>query len=59
MLVLSIVLAVVVWIVAVQQKNPIQQAEYAADIPVEVRNQPDNTTFLPATFDEQVRPGST
>jgi YbbR domain-containing protein len=55
MLVLSIVLAVVVWIVAVQQKNPIQQAEYAADIPVEVRNQPDNTTFLPATFDEQVR----
>jgi YbbR domain-containing protein len=51
---LALVLAVIVWIVAVQEENPIEQGEFPEPIPVQVRNQPAGTTFLPSTFDEQV-----
>jgi len=51
---LALALAVIVWIVAVQEENPIEQGEFPEPIPVQVRNQPAGTTFLPSTFDEQV-----
>jgi YbbR domain-containing protein len=51
---LSLVLAVIVWIVAVQEENPIEQGNLPESIPVQVRNQPEGTTFLPSTFDERV-----
>ena len=55
MMLLALVLAIVVWIVAAQQENPIEQGEFQDTLSVEVRNQPERTTFLPATFDEQVQ----
>jgi YbbR domain-containing protein len=54
MFALALVLAVVVWIVAVQEQNPISEREFEESIPVEVRNQPPSTTFLPGSFDERV-----
>ncbi len=51
----ALVLAIIVWIVATQEQNPIEQRELDVPIPIEVRNQPEGTTFLPATFDEDVR----
>jgi YbbR domain-containing protein len=51
---LALVLAIVVWIVAVQQDNPIVQNTFGEAIPIEVRNQPAGTTFLPDGFDESV-----
>jgi YbbR domain-containing protein len=55
MILLSLVLAMVVWIVAVQEENPIEEGEFSEPIPIEVRNQPPGTTFLPAAFEESVR----
>jgi YbbR domain-containing protein len=52
---LALVLAVIVWIVAIQEENPIEQGEFPEPITVQVRNQPEGTTFLPSGFDEQVR----
>ena len=52
---LALALALIVWIVAVQEENPIQQGEFPEPIAVQVRNQPEQTTFLPAGFDEDVR----
>jgi YbbR domain-containing protein len=51
---LALALAVIVWIVAVQEENPIEQGEFPEPITVQVRNQPAGTTFLPSGFDEQV-----
>lgn len=53
LILLALVLAIVVWIVAVQQDNPIVQNEFGEPIPIEVRNQPEGTTFLPDGFDEE------
>lgn len=53
--VLALALAVIVWIVAVQEENPIEQGEFPELITVNVHNQPAGTTFLPSGFDEQVR----
>ena len=50
---LALFLAVFVWMVSVQQENPIETAKFQESIPVEVRNQPSGTTFLPE-FDERV-----
>lgn len=52
---LALALALIVWIVAVQEENPIQQGEFPESITVQVRNQPERTTFLPSGFDEEVR----
>jgi YbbR domain-containing protein len=52
---LALVLAIVVWIVATQEQNPIEQRELDEPIAIEVRNQPEGTTFLPETFDEEVK----
>jgi len=54
MFALALVLAVIVWIVATQQQNPIEESEFDEPIEVEIRNQPEGTTFLPGVFDEQV-----
>ena len=51
---LALLLAVVVWIVAVQEDNPIVQLEFGEPIRIEVRNQPEGTTFLPDGFEEEV-----
>jgi YbbR domain-containing protein len=55
LMLLALVLAIVVWIVAVQDENPIMRGEFADAIPIEVRNQPTGTTFLPERFEEDVR----
>jgi len=55
MILLAFVLAVVVWIVAVQEENPIEQGDFAESISVEVRNQPEGTTFLPDRFEKSVK----
>ncbi len=55
MVLLALVLAIVVWIVAMQEQNPIEQDVFQDAIPVEVRNQQPRTTFLPTTFDERVQ----
>jgi YbbR domain-containing protein len=54
MFALALVLAVIVWIVATQEQNPIEEGEFGEPIDVGVRNQPAGTTFLPGLFDEQV-----
>jgi YbbR domain-containing protein len=54
MILLAVILSFVVWIVAMQEQDPITEGEYSQPIPVEVRNQPEGTTFLPATFNESV-----
>ncbi|MBN1641579.1 MAG: hypothetical protein JXA09_10110 [Anaerolineae bacterium] len=54
MILLALVLAIVVWIVAVQEENPIIEGGYDDAIPIEVRNQPAHTTFLPEAFEERV-----
>jgi YbbR domain-containing protein len=54
LILLALVLAIVVWIVAVQEDNPIVQLEFGESIPIEVRNQPEGTTFLPDGFEESV-----
>jgi len=54
LIMLALVLAIVVWIVAIQQENPIVQNTVGEAIPIEVRNQPAGTTFLPDGFDESV-----
>ena len=54
MFALALVLAVIVWIVATQEQNPIQEGEFGESIDVLVRNQPEGTTFLPGLFDERV-----
>jgi YbbR domain-containing protein len=54
LIMLALVLAIVVWIVAVQQENPIVQNTFGEPIQIEVRNQPAGTTFLPDGFDESV-----
>jgi YbbR domain-containing protein len=54
MFALALVLAIIVWIVATQEQNPIEEGEFGEAIAVEVRNQPEGTTFLPGMFDEQV-----
>jgi YbbR domain-containing protein len=54
MIFLALVLAVIVWIVAAQEENPIEKGEYQETIPVEVRNQPEGTTFFPE-FEERVK----
>ena len=51
---LALALAVVVWLVAVQEENPIENREFEEAIPISVRNQPAGTTFLPDGFDESV-----
>ncbi len=52
---LALTLAVVVWVVAVREENPIEQGDFPEAIPVKVRNKPPGTTLLPMTFNEQVR----
>ena len=52
LMLLALVLAVVVWIVAVQEENPIETGEFQHAIPIEIRNQPEGTTFLPEVFEE-------
>ena len=54
MILLALALAVVVWIVAVQEEDPINAGEFQYEIPVEIRNQPTGTTFLPERFEETV-----
>lgn len=54
LMLLALVLAVVVWIVAVQEENPIEKAEFQDAIPIEIRNQPEGTTFRPEVFAEDV-----
>jgi len=54
MFALALILAVIVWIVATQEQNPIQEGEFGEPIRVEVRNQPEGTTFLPGVFEELV-----
>jgi YbbR domain-containing protein len=54
MILLALVLAVVVWIVAVQEENPIEEGEFPDPIPIEIQNQPPGTTFLPEPFDERL-----
>ena len=54
MILVSLVLAIVVWFVAVQEENPIETGEFQEVIPVEIRNQPTGTTFLPERFQESV-----
>ena len=54
MIVLALSLATVVWLVAVQEENPIVEGDYSEPISVQVRSRPPGTTFLPATFDESV-----
>jgi YbbR domain-containing protein len=54
LMLLALVLAVVVWIVAVQEENPIETGEFQQTIPIEIRNQPEGTTFRPETFEESV-----
>lgn len=51
---LALALAVVVWIVAVQEENPIENQEFEEAVPISVRNQPAGTTFLPEGFEESV-----
>jgi len=51
---LALVLSIIVWIVATQEQNPIQEREFGDPIDVLVRNRPAGTTFLPGLFDEQV-----
>jgi YbbR domain-containing protein len=51
---LALVLAVIVWIVAVQEENPIEKGEFQTAVPIEVRNQPEGTTFRPEIFNESV-----
>lgn len=51
---LALILAVVVWIVAVQEENPVESGEFPESIPIEVLNQPPGTTFLPERFNESV-----
>lgn len=47
LILLSLFLALVVWIVALQEENPIKQDEFPPSIPVQVLNQPEGTTFFP------------
>lgn len=54
MFALALVLAMIVWIVATQQRNPIVAGEFGESIEILVRNQPAGTTFLPGSFDERV-----
>ena len=55
MILLALVLALVVWIVATQEGNPIVQDVFEEAIPVQARDQLPETTFLPTTFDESVQ----
>ena len=52
---LALVLATIVWIVATQEQNPIEKGQLDEPIPIEVRNQPEGTTFLPSTFSGEVK----
>jgi YbbR domain-containing protein len=54
LMLLALVLAIVVWIVAVQEENPIETGEFQHAVPIEVRNQPEGTTFRPEVFEESV-----
>jgi YbbR domain-containing protein len=54
LMLLALVLAVVIWIVAVQEENPIEKGEFQDAIPIEIRNQPEGTTFRPEVFTESV-----
>ncbi len=54
LILLALVLAVVVWVVAVQEDNPIVQLEFGEPITIEVRNQPKGATFQPDGFEEEV-----
>ena len=53
--VLALTLAVVVWVVAVREENPIEQGDFPEAIPVQVHNKPPGTTLLPMSFNESVR----
>jgi YbbR domain-containing protein len=55
MILLALVLAIVVWIVATQEENPIVQDVFKEAISVQARGQQPGTTFLPTTFDESVQ----
>lgn len=54
MIALALFLALVVWVVAVQEENPIRSGEFGQSIAVEVRNQPESTTFHPK-FDQSIK----
>ena len=54
MILLALFLAVIVWIVALQEENPIEQGEFPTPIPVRVLNQPEGTTFFPK-FEEGIK----
>jgi len=53
LILLSLFLAVIVWVVAVQQENPIEENEFAKTIPIRVYNQPEGATLFPQ-FDQNV-----
>lgn len=52
MILLALVLAVVIWIVAIQEEDPIVVGEFQEAIPIQIRHQPVGTTFLPEEFEE-------
>lgn len=54
LILLALALALIVWIVAVQEENPIETREFDEAIPISIENQPAGTTFLPDGFDESV-----
>jgi YbbR domain-containing protein len=54
MILLALFLAVIVWVVALQEENPVEQGEFPNPIPVQVLNQPEETIFFPR-FEESVK----
>ena len=54
MILLALVLAVVIWIVAVQEENPIELGDFPDPIPVELRNLSSDAALM-EEFDESVR----
>ena len=44
--VLALVLAIIVWVVAVNQEDPSIQNEFPEAIPIEIHNQPPDTIFF-------------
>lgn len=54
MMAVALLLALVIWVVAVQEENPIEQREYDQPVRVQVRNQPPGTILFPQ-FNQSVQ----
>jgi len=54
MITLALSLAIIVWVVAVQEENPIEQREYDQPVRVQVRNRPPGTILFPQ-FNQSVQ----